>query len=383
MKRRRKTPYDDVLIRAAGILAEPTAPEVDLAAEYAALAESYSTLLRKLHKTLVISDSYQVHIKEVSRKLEDATLKYRQLTEVALPICMYCKKIRTDNAYWQRLDTYFSSHADIMFSHGICPDCIKEAYNQMGGRSFPEGSPSAAESGRKGSREPVEDDAHNEMQELLRKSKEEGNPLAPDLERVADRYAKLLRRFNKIVSISDGYQSQFMDLKARLEVSARTDLLTGLVNRWEIMARLEAEKSRAERHGHDFSVLIGDLDHFKEINDTHGHLAGDRVLKMVADVLRSNLRNEDLCGRWGGEEFMVILPETDSLKARLVADKLLTGVRGLSVAWDGGEIVTTMSMGVGGFTKGMSIDECIRQVDDALYVAKSGGRDRVVMAGEG
>jgi len=219
------------------------------------------------------------------------------------------------------------------------------------------------------------DDVLLEMKAMLRQCLDEGNSLAPGLKRITERYGKLLKRFNKVVSISDSYQSQLMELKARLEVVARTDLLTGLANRREIMNRLESERYRAERYGTIFSLLIGDLDHFKSINDSFGHLAGDMTLKMVSETLQSILRVGDCCGRWGGEEFMIILPETDLQKACLVAAKLISGISEAKIYWERETISVSMSFGVGSYTLGLSIDEYIKQVDDALYAAKAGGRN--------
>ncbi|MDR3580803.1 MAG: diguanylate cyclase [Oryzomonas sp.] len=377
---------DAALERADRILSEPSSPSVDLVAEYGTLADSYRILLRKLNKTIVISDTYQMQFRELMKQIEDTTYKYRQLKDVALPLCVYCKNIRTDNDYWQRLETYFGTHADIMFSHGICPECIKSTTRQLGAwqqkDTFPDIPASSEPPAARSTPKPVEDEILKELHSLLQRSAVTGNPLTPELERVVGRHTKLLRRFNKIVTISDGYQSQLMDLKARLEFSARTDLLTGLANRWEIMARLESEKSRSERHKKNFSILISDLDLFKEINDNHGHLAGDRVLRAVADILRGQIRSEDFCGRWGGEEFLFILPETDLPTACSVAAKLLAKVRKISVTWEERKISTTMSMGIGVFRPGMSIDGCLKQIDGALFRAKGSGRDRFVTVNE-
>ncbi|GCF85039.1 hypothetical protein GSbR_16390 [Geobacter sp. SVR] len=220
------------------------------------------------------------------------------------------------------------------------------------------------------------------MQALLQQCIADCNPLAPDLERIVASYDKLLRRFDKVLSIGDSYQSQMMELKSRLEMMARTDLLTGLGSRWDVMERLQAEQSRSERHGKEFSILIADLDNFKKINDTHGHLAGDRLLKSVAATLRTCLRCEDICGRWGGEEFLIVLPETGLQEAHQVARKLLEGVRRHQVPWEGSHIGVTMSIGVGVFKPGMSIDGCIKLVDEALCTAKNRGRDRIVAAAD-
>jgi two-component system chemotaxis response regulator CheY len=165
-----------------------------------------------------------------------------------------------------------------------------------------------------------------------------------------------------------------------LQCAARTDHLTGIANRWEIMRRFDAEKGRAERHGTPLSIIIADIDHFKSINDRFGHIAGDRALRSVAKAIRSSIRVEDACGRWGGEEFLLLLPDTDLANAAVVAEKLRYAVSGLAIQWEGEPIAVTMSMGVGQFSPGMTLDECLRGADLALYRAKEGGRNRVELA---
>lgn len=384
MPRKKKTVEDPALTRALKVMEAGALPDADLAAEFAVLTESYGKLLRKFSKTLVISDAYETQHQAMAKKLEEATWKYRQLKDVALPICMYCKKIRSDDDYWQRLETFFCNHADIMFSHGICPDCIKTAYEKMGMHKRALPLPDAAVAGQPAmspERQPVEDDALREMRALVRRSAFDGNPVAPEVEQFVEKYGKLLRRFNKIVSISDSYQSQLRELNARLELMARTDLLTGLANHWEMVMRLAAEQSRSERNGKVFSIVLADIDHFKKVNDTHGHQAGDRVIRGIADTLRTNIRREDICSRWGGEEFLIILPEADLVRAGTVAAKLLAKVRNTVVPWDGHDIRVTVSIGYGASEPGMSVDDLIRRVDDALYSAKAAGRDRFAVAG--
>lgn len=381
MPRKNTTIEDPALTRALRIIKETATPDDSLVSEYSALADSYKKLLKKFHKTIVISDSYEAQHQEILRKLEETTYKYRQLKDVALPICMYCKKIRSDDDYWQQLETFFLKHADIMFSHGICPDCFKTYYEKMGVTKKKVSIPNTVaveQTSTLTARKPVEDDALREMRALVRQGAFDGNPLSPEVEQFVEKYGKLLRRFNKIVSISDSYQSQLMELNTRLELMSRIDLLTGLSNRWDMLTRLESEKSRAERHGTTFSVIFADIDLFKSVNDTHGHMAGDRVLSSLANTLRSCLRSEDICSRWGGDEFLVILPETDLLTARLVAEKLLNKVREATILWEGKKISVTMSMGYGTYSPGMSIDQFVKQVDDALYNAKAVGRDRIL-----
>ncbi len=168
--------------------------------------------------------------------------------------------------------------------------------------------------------------------------------------------------------------------EATLQNAARTDLLTGLANRWELMNHFNAEKSRAERQQSPLSIIIADIDHFKVVNDTFGHLAGDRVLKNVADTIRSSIRAEDVCGRWGGEEFLIMLPKVDLEKAIIVAEKLRSTINSMITEWADEAILVTISMGVAKFTPGMSMDECIKPADDALYRAKDNGRNRFEVA---
>lgn len=379
MKKRKaeKTISDRPLSRADKVLAGTNADPDHLLTEYAILAAGYRSLLHKFHKTLSISDSYQCRLKELMIKLEDEAIKYRQLKDVALPICTYCKKVRSDSTYWEKLETFFATQADIMFSHGICPDCIENTRRQLGapasGQAIPVADSVKALPDRASA--PSGDNDLNQMNAVLDRCRAEKNPIASELEQIVSKYGKLLRRFTKTVSISDGYQSQLMDMMGRLEVTARTDLLTGLANRWEIMSRLHAEAGRTERHGTVFSILLADLDHFKMVNDTYGHLAGDRILKAIAKTLRSSIRIEDFCGRWGGEEFLIILPETELDHAALVAEKLVATVRKAPVKLDGKKIHITLSIGAGTFKAGMNIDECINKVDEALYKAKENGRD--------
>ncbi len=378
----RKTGADDpMLSRAEQILFRPPSDRIELLAEYYVLAEGFKKLHHQLYKTIAISDSYQNELKELSKKLEQSDIKLRQLSEVALPICMYCHKIRTDDDYWQRLETYFSSHVDIMFSHGICPDCVKTTYRRLGERGQTTVPLQQAPVSRQKTAVP-DDESLREMKELLQRVSAAGDPLAPELEKVITRYSKLLRRFNKIVTISDSYQFQLQDLNMRLELMVRTDILTGLANRLEMLNQLEIEQKRSERHNKNFSLILGDLDHFKQINDTYGHLAGDRVLRQIAGQLRDNLRSEDVCARWGGEEFMILLPETTLEQAVVVAEKLAAAVREKEISWDQQTIRLTMSFGVGSFVAGKSIDAFIQRVDNALYAAKHAGRNRVAVVKE-
>jgi len=160
---------------------------------------------------------------------------------------------------------------------------------------------------------------------------------------------------------------------------ATVDQLTGVHNRQAILAELEKEIDRAARYGHQLSVVMVDLDHFKRLNDSHGHAAGDLMLRQVADILRTNLRTVDVVGRYGGEEFLVVLPETDVDAAASLAEKLrrLVGRHEVVMA-DGYRAAATLSAGVaGGFGGHLDLEALVRDADNAMYSAKALGRDQV------
>jgi diguanylate cyclase (GGDEF)-like protein len=158
----------------------------------------------------------------------------------------------------------------------------------------------------------------------------------------------------------------------KTQLQASTDGLTGLVNRRTAERRLR----ELAREGHLFAVAIGDLDHFKELNDTHGHEAGDRALRLFAQTVKRALRDHDMIARWGGEEFVLALPELD----RFHAVAILHRVRhDLAVAHPGETPRFTVSFGVTDSTCGESVESLLGVADRGLYAAKQGGRDRSVI----
>jgi diguanylate cyclase (GGDEF)-like protein len=168
------------------------------------------------------------------------------------------------------------------------------------------------------------------------------------------------------------------EFNARLLTLAETDELTGLANRRRLIERGRAEIARARRFGHPVTAMMIDLDHFKALNDTHGHAAGDRALKQVADVCRDTLRDIDLVARSGGEEFAVLLPETDLAKGLEVAERLRHAIYAieLPVGPDGARIAA--SVGIAELGKDEAVlDQLLARADKALYRAKAEGRNRV------
>jgi len=166
-------------------------------------------------------------------------------------------------------------------------------------------------------------------------------------------------------------------LISRLSDAARTDPLTGLLNRRGFDDLLGAELARAQRYGRPLSLVFGDLDRFKEVNDSLGHTAGDTVLKLVAERLRRETRTADLVGRYGGEEFVLLLPETDEEGALILAERLRAGIVELFAKQP--EPVT-ISFGVATF-EGADGEDLVRNADRALYAAKLAGRNRSIVYG--
>jgi diguanylate cyclase (GGDEF)-like protein len=153
---------------------------------------------------------------------------------------------------------------------------------------------------------------------------------------------------------------------------ARIDALTGLANRRALEEILAAEISRAQRFEHQLAVVLLDLDRFKEINDSFGHAAGDLMLRTVSRLLTSLARQGDTVARWGGEEFVVVLPETDLEGARRFAERLRRTIEAHPV----GEMRTSASCGVATMLPEDSVDPLLGAADQALYQAKSNGRNR-------
>lgn len=168
----------------------------------------------------------------------------------------------------------------------------------------------------------------------------------------------------------------FRGIGIRQKKQAFTDALTGVLNRFALHQILAQEIERSARFHKPFSVAIFDLDHFKNINDTYGHLEGDAVLAALSKLVREHIRTIDYIGRWGGEEFLLIMPETDKDAARHIAERL----RGQISDNNFGKVnKITVSFGVTTYELGQSLEETLSRMDNALYQAKEKGRDLVVV----
>jgi len=207
-------------------------------------------------------------------------------------------------------------------------------------------------------------------------------PLDVELPRALQmfRYANMVIPFGMLGLLSYYFRLASTDVERKMTEMALTDPLTGLFNRRQMNQRLQEEAARFRRAGSDFSVIIADIDHFKAINDRHGHDMGDRVLLRVALLFGEGLRTGDAVARWGGEEFLVLLPGTHLNAAQEVAQRLRSAAETRLGALDGLKSPLTVTFGVAAFSESASLEGCLKAADDALYRGKAEGRNRVVSA---
>ncbi|UCB45959.1 MAG: sensor domain-containing diguanylate cyclase [Spirochaetota bacterium] len=184
----------------------------------------------------------------------------------------------------------------------------------------------------------------------------------------------------RYINIIAGFTSVAIE-NARLYEMATLDRKTKLYNHGFFQNRLTQEIERAERYKTDLTLMILDLDHFKKVNDTYGHIVGDEVLIKVAQTIKGQVRTFDIPARFGGEEFTVILPETDLESASLVAQRLRKAIKGLTFTTQKGEFSIAVSIGMASFIHETSMTEdiFIEHADRALYYAKEHGRDQIVL----
>lgn len=197
---------------------------------------------------------------------------------------------------------------------------------------------------------------------------------------LAERLDKQLRQLNKVARISDHYQKMMHDLNIALREASTHDPLTGLGNRRLLVERLKEESDRSRRYSRPLSIAMLDIDHFKQVNDEHGHELGDQVLVEVSRIMEEQVRDQDLCGRWGGEEFLIILPETHVDAACRVLERVRDNIAALQVQIGEQSIGITVSIGVAEHEDEEAYSDTINQADWALLTAKRSGRNRLARA---
>jgi diguanylate cyclase len=190
---------------------------------------------------------------------------------------------------------------------------------------------------------------------------------------VAARLHSLAERVAHMEQEALGYREHLEEQRQK----ALIDPLTGLPNRAAWSERLEHEIGQWQRHGNTLLLAMLDLDHFKSINDNYGHLAGDKVLKIIANVLRKRLRGTDFIARFGGEEFVLMMPGTVPAVGAKLLETLRAAIEACPFHFKGERVTITISMGLTAFKPGEHSDMALKRADQALYRAKNAGRNRV------
>ena len=199
-------------------------------------------------------------------------------------------------------------------------------------------------------------------------------PYALEILRFVNTYATFF-----FLGFAGYYSSQYaIKVEKTLKKIATTDTLTGLSNRRDFISKIQVEMARFDRSKKSFSVVMGDIDHFKKFNDTFGHKCGDYVLHQIAQIIKNSLRQQDSVGRWGGEEFILLLPETNLKEGDKVAEKIRNTIASNSFTYQKNKLTVTMSFGVSVYTHAVSMEEIIDKADKCLYFAKDAGRNRVI-----
>lgn len=201
-----------------------------------------------------------------------------------------------------------------------------------------------------------------------------------------ERETRLNRRYDDLLTKVEQMELETSKVKARMQeeqLRARTDPLTGLPNRTSYDHHLSSEHERWQRYGTQFSLAVGDIDFFKKINDHLGHLAGDRVLRLVAKVLKHNLRSNDFIARYGGEEFVILFPSTGAEEALQATEKLRQAIADSPFNFKGERVEVTLSFGVAEIRDADDPEALFNRADQALYLAKQQGRNQTQVGGKG
>jgi diguanylate cyclase (GGDEF)-like protein len=226
-------------------------------------------------------------------------------------------------------------------------------------------------------------DAFNRMSRRLEHSRQEIEQNESALrkardeleQRVNDRTAELVEINQKLLQEI----SERKHMERRFEELSRTDYLTNVLNRRAITRSLQETQAEVTAQQDSFCTILLDLDHFKQINDEYGHAVGDHALRHAVERLRHGIREKDLLGRWGGEEFLIVAPRTTLDEAQGLAERLCRNLADTQVSTDGVHVKVTGSFGVTRYVPGEHIDACLKRTDDALFAAKRQGRNRIMV----
>lgn len=182
-------------------------------------------------------------------------------------------------------------------------------------------------------------------------------------------------KFSRIMTANE---KKLLEINARMADLANTDQLTGIYNRRYMYSVLDDEKFRSGSDRLPFAIAILDIDNFKQINDRFGHIAGDKVLQEIVKVIQGMIRSGDIVARWGGEEFLVLLPNTDIISGMAVMERIRLALAGKVYQHEGVEFQTTLTIGLADNLGRQHIDEIISVADERLYIGKRQGKNKTV-----
>jgi diguanylate cyclase len=218
------------------------------------------------------------------------------------------------------------------------------------------------------------------LEQLIKEGKCDCNSLLPVIKRFSEDYAALEQQVARLLRDNKELTVQMVEISRSLDLASRIDPMTGLANRRDIMEKITREYSRATRHKSTFSIILADVDNFKQINEVYGYNAGDDVLVEISRVLMSCLRSEDICARWKGEAFLVLLPETAEKGAATVASKIHESIDMTEFKAQKPGIRTTISLGICEYNSDQTLFDCIIRAEQALHKAKADGKNQLCIA---
>ncbi len=227
-------------------------------------------------------------------------------------------------------------------------------------------------------------DAFNAMSLRLAESRAQADSAQQELKQARDQLElRIGERTRELLEVNRQLLHEVAE-RARAEEllahTARSDPLTGLMNRRAMLEHLDYQAKRFERSRTPFVLMLGDLDHFKAINDTYGHDVGDQALIGAAECLTQSVRGQDLVARWGGEELLILLPDTELETGAAVAERVREAVAAVEIVVGSARARLTISLGVAACGPGQTVNQCIKAADTALYEAKALGRNRVAVS---
>ncbi|GEM_PF-649005 len=197
----------------------------------------------------------------------------------------------------------------------------------------------------------------------------------------SDRTIEMIKALASYIAIALNNSQKSEELRVKtneLEAISKTDVLTGIYNRRYIMSKIQEEAAAYEDVKRSFSIVIIDIDYFKSINDKYGHNCGDHILVKLSKILKANIRKQDVLSRWGGEEFLMLLPDTDEEEAVLLCERIREKIEGSNFNYDKKRIKLTVTFGVSEYNENLGVDFTINDADKALYEGKNKGRNCVV-----